>query len=545
MDLTSTWTSPRQPFFRRKAGFAVMRLEDLPFEVDRFVERPGRTVVPRFTLLTHAHADHLLGLSTESYPPVYCTASTAALASLRTGAPASRFKHISFKVPTKVYADDSPREHVATVTALSANHCFGAAMFVVDGSFGRVLHTGDFRYGGCISRDIRPYIGTVDQLLLDCTYCHPSFDFPSQVLVLQQIVTAVTAAWQRGAGDDIFIGGDTLGKEELYVAIAKECETRVLVDRARYQTIAAADSELASKYFLTLPAIPPRSHLLSIPNSYHGSKTGLKNISAMIHVVPWWTLSPKLLSAWEAKTGRRAKAIIPTACPSRLLSDTVRLHVPYSAHSSFSELREFVRYLRPSRLGPTPETSQYTAKDGLCRDPSMWFEAECAISRDPAHAIELTTQLVSESSKKCGQAHASAEPILAGGAFQNRSVPSESAAGFEVSPNFVRLNRTAAKRRRRLRSPCQEMPSKELLKLMQPGLRLPTAKSLTTNGNVVAARQAATSDLPSESECAYFSNLDASVPRDDKQMDASFPKDVGLVDKNGNFVSTRLLSVWF
>jgi DNA cross-link repair 1B protein len=498
-----------------------MRLETLPFEVDCFRARPGRAVEPRATFLTHAHADHLAGLSTAASPPIYCTAATAALAALRTGAPGARFRHLALRTPTPVRADRAPHETVATVTALPANHCLGAAMFVFDGPFGRVLHTGDFRYGGSVPRDVLPYVGTVDLLLLDCTYGHPTFDFMAQPAAIDLAVRTVQQAWRHGDGDDVFIGGDALGKEELYAAVADACRSRVLVDHARYKVIAAADPSLAAAHFAPPPPdASPKCHLLSLPCAVPGGGPGGRYRSA-VRVVPWWAITAKSLRRWAARTGRGVTAVLPTACPSRLRPESPGVHMAYSSHSSFRELREFVRLLRPRRLTATPETSQFSATDGLCRDPSAWFgnlRAPPAARAAPASRVSL--------------------PREPAGRRSTATVDSNGDDG--LGPPAKRRRSTAPPPTERARP--QQPPSARLLELMLPALHVPVAR-LVRRGRTPRSHKRQTQSAQPGAVEGCSSPFRAIAP--DAEGGPSPLAPPGLVDKGGVAVTSTRSSVWF
>ena len=114
--------------------------------IDHFRSKvDGNTDEDWVYFLSHAHADHTVGLRDGwKGGTVFCSEITKRLIELQ-------FQDVSehlIALPMNesvLFGVDEDGKHV-NVTLLDANHCPGAVMFLFEGAFGRVLHTGDFRY---------------------------------------------------------------------------------------------------------------------------------------------------------------------------------------------------------------------------------------------------------------------------------------------------------------------------------------------------------------------------------------------------------------
>ncbi|KAK6204272.1 Pso2 DNA cross-link repair protein [Scheffersomyces amazonensis] len=131
-------------------------------------------------LLTHCHADHLVGLSAASFKgEVYCTKATKSLLELQ-----NNYKHIipylipvPFNCPIEIYLDNNK----IMISLIPAYHCPGACMFLIESNSSSVLVTGDLRISnlwleGLNSNPlISSYIfGTkkLDNVYLDTTFAY-------------------------------------------------------------------------------------------------------------------------------------------------------------------------------------------------------------------------------------------------------------------------------------------------------------------------------------------------------------------------------------
>ncbi|XP_076448376.1 uncharacterized protein LOC143285070 [Babylonia areolata] len=305
--------------------------------------------------LTHLHGDHVVGLTSSWRHPIYCSPITAQLLAERFGVQHSVLRALTVGQSHLIRYCQGHHSHSAaacvqdqtsmgsgqqkagmekhaccellSVTVIGANHCPGAVMFLFDGPFGKVLHTGDFRFSEGMFEEGSPlsqHVGTIDRIYLDNTYCSPECVFPTREEALQTIIDVV-----KSHNDyDIVFGVRGLGKEELLAAVALAVEEWINVPPT---TLSFAKS-------LGLPSVFQTGH----PDS-------------RLRVVPFHHVSRDYVHQLNSKTP--TIVILPTALyrgvSGKPYANIPEVYViPYSDHSSYPELHQFVSKLRPAFVKP-------------------------------------------------------------------------------------------------------------------------------------------------------------------------------------------------
>ena len=217
-------------------------------------------------------------------------------------------------------------DETVTVTPVDANHCAGAAMFLFEGHFGRILYTGDFRYSGPMSIDANFHSlcsTTIDVLYLDNTFCDARCIFPSREDAVIEMLRVIRA----NPDAQIKIGLRRLGKEQMLVAIARAIGEWIGVTQDRYRIL----------------------EILCMANVFRVSS------SCRIQAVLLPEITVNNMTQWSLE--RQTIAIVPTAIgvaitPSPFPQREDIHVVPYSDHSSYEELQEFVSLIEPRKICP-------------------------------------------------------------------------------------------------------------------------------------------------------------------------------------------------
>jgi len=333
------------PFYKKVMGTNIV--------VDAFTYKhaPGTVF-----FLSHFHADHYRGLSKNFVEGhIYCSSITANLVILRLRIPSERIRIVpmntAFTLPNKT-----------VVTLLDANHCPGAVLFFFELPSGDVhLHSGDFRY--CV--EMKSYNTLlrrqVDVLYLDTTYCDPQYCFPPQGMIIDAIINAIRAE-TFNPKTLILIGTYTIGKEKILLRVAKEFGCKIYVEKSKFQIVSKLE---LGKDLALFTCNPLETH---------------------VHVVPLWTLTLKRMeqtkrrvrgrystiigiqpTGWTFKQSAPLRGVASTKVGNGLLTRTssgscIIYGCPYSEHSSFLELRDFVRFIRPSKIVPTVVSGDYDGR---------------------------------------------------------------------------------------------------------------------------------------------------------------------------------------
>ncbi|MBN3285240.1 DCR1B exonuclease, partial [Polyodon spathula] len=273
----------------------------------------------RLFFLSHMHADHTSGLtSTWSNRAIYCSPLTAKLLRLKLQVK-DRWIHPLEVGQAHLLPLDEVGKETMTVTLIDANHCPGSVMFLFEGYFGTILYTGDFRYTPLMLRE--PCLSKhkqIDVLYLDNTNASRDRVLPSRSQATQRIKELI----RQHPEHDIVIGLYKLGKESLLVELALEFQSWVVVSPERMETM----------------------RVLGLPDVFVTEEG-----AGRFRVVEQRQVKHSALIQWN--TQHPTLAILPTSRP--LTPWHCNLHVvPYSDHSSFQELEEFVLALEPGSVIP-------------------------------------------------------------------------------------------------------------------------------------------------------------------------------------------------
>ncbi|XP_011938700.1 PREDICTED: 5' exonuclease Apollo isoform X1 [Cercocebus atys] len=287
-----------------------------PIAVDFWSLRRAGTA--RLFFLSHMHSDHTVGLSSTWARPLYCSPITAHLLHRHLQVSKQWIQPLEIGESHVLPLDEIGRETM-TVTLLDANHCPGSVMFLFEGYFGTILYTGDFRYTPSMLKEPALTLGKqIHTLYLDNTNCNPALVLPSRQEAAHQIVQLIRKHPQH----NIKIGLYNLGKESLLEQLALEFQTWVVLSPRRLELV----------------------QLLGLADVFT-----VEEKAGRIHAVGHMEICHSNMLRWNQT--HPTIAILPTS--RKIHSSHPDIHViPYSDHSSYSELCAFVAALKPCQVVP-------------------------------------------------------------------------------------------------------------------------------------------------------------------------------------------------
>ncbi|KAL7600259.1 hypothetical protein Lser_V15G23498 [Lactuca serriola] len=305
-----------------------------PFRVDAF-KYLRRDCFHWF--LTHFHADHYGGLTKSfCHGKIYCSLITAKLVNLKLGIPWENIEVLPLNEKICISGVD--------VTCFDANHCPGSVIILFELPNGKaILHTGDFRF----CEDMTKIIGLqrhVQTLILDTTYCDPQYDFPKQDAVIQYVLEAIQAE-AFNPRTLFLIGSYTIGKERVFMEVARVLRKKIHVTAAKMRILECLGMCKEDMQLLTLDEresnihVVPMWTLASFKRLKHASNTYKGRYSLIVAFSP---------TGWSFTKGKKS-----TPGKRSQQGTIIRYEVPYSEHSSFTELKEFVKFISPENIIPS------------------------------------------------------------------------------------------------------------------------------------------------------------------------------------------------
>ncbi|XP_064632425.1 5' exonuclease Apollo-like [Lineus longissimus] len=302
-------------------------IPDTPIAVDFWMIRHASQA--KLFFLSHGHADHTAGLSPSWSQPIYCSDMTGRFIRNKFQIKEALIRTLEVNESHIIPLDVTSKETM-TVSVIDANHCPGSVMFLFEGYFGNILYTGDFRYHPDMFVDsVLSQKQNIDILFLDNTYCDPRCVFPTQDAAIKEALDVI----KFHPDHKVIIGTTDMGKEELLISIAKELQTIINVSNEKFDLYS----------------------ILELPNVFTTDPT-----ADDICVIARKKLTVPFLHDLTLDEMLPTIVLIPTCLFIGLGHspyDNIEnvFVIPFSDHSSYTELCTFVSKVKPKQIIPIVE----------------------------------------------------------------------------------------------------------------------------------------------------------------------------------------------
>jgi DNA cross-link repair 1A protein len=262
----------------------------------------------------------------------------------------------------------------ATVRLFDANHCPGAVLilFYVWRTKRYVLHTGDCRFDPDVFSSYSVLVDVIakrqlDFLHLDTTYADPRYSFPLQRDILGGVVEAARREDHRTRHRCLFFFGTySIGKEKVFFAVAEALNLHIYADKRKRGILEQLGfGPRLDKRLVSDPG-QARIHVISMSSlSTDGLRTYTKRSGLNRSFVGQGLAVVFRPTGWSFRGNTHDSCDKGIRRTVRGGDQAVTYEVAYSEHSSFSELKAFVAWARPTRLIPTVNVRTASQADSL------------------------------------------------------------------------------------------------------------------------------------------------------------------------------------
>jgi len=308
--------------------------------------------------LTHFHGDHYTGLKEDfDAGVIYCSEITGALVKNILG--------VDEKYIHTVGIGESVVVQNAKVTFLDANHCPGAVLLLFELNYDSVdsdrrvfLHTGDMRYHPKMKSYEAFNRLKIDTVYLDTTYCHPKHTFACQVDTIQEIVSAIEARLQedkvskRKERTVFLLSAYNIGKERILIQVAKQTGHKIRIDERKTKILKCLNLSSEELQLFTTDRSETPLHVCRMGfcgDTFPYFQPNFKNLQRYLDRTDglFTQVYAFIPTGWAASSNYNKRNAFKQ-------KDNLAIAlIPYSEHSNYDELQEFIQFLRPREVVPT------------------------------------------------------------------------------------------------------------------------------------------------------------------------------------------------